>query len=29
VLKIPLIITFISVVGCGILMVGYLFNMLF
>jgi len=29
VLKIPLIITFISVVGCGILIVGYFFNMLF
>lgn len=29
VLKIPLILTFISVVGCGILIVGYFFNMLF
>ena len=29
VLKIPLIITFVSVVGCGILIVGYFFNMLF
>ncbi len=29
VLKIPLIITFISVVGCGILIVGYLFNIVF
>ena len=29
VLKIPLIITFISVVGVGILLVGYLFNVLF
>jgi len=29
VLKIPLIITFISVVGCGILIVGYFFNVLF
>jgi len=29
VLKIPLIITFITVVGVGILLVGYLFNVLF
>jgi hypothetical protein len=29
VLKIPLIITFVSVVGCGILIVGYLFNIVF
>jgi uncharacterized protein len=29
VLKMPLIITFISVVGCGILIVGYLFNIIF
>lgn len=29
VLKIPLIIIFVSVVGCGIILVGYLFNILF
>jgi len=29
VLKIPLIIVFIGVVGCGIILVGYLFNILF
>jgi uncharacterized membrane protein YraQ (UPF0718 family) len=29
VLKIPLILTFVSVVGCGILIVGYLFNIVF
>jgi uncharacterized protein len=29
VLKMPLILTFIGVVGCGIIIVGYLFNIIF